>query len=51
MSGCCLYQAIGRGAAGFAAFPLSTAATKDTQELIVPRYELEVEIYEVGPKN
>lgn len=39
------------GAAGFAAVPLSVSAGQTKKSIDVPRYEVEVEVYEVGPKT
>ena len=41
----------GCGAVGLTAIPLSVAATQDTKELAIPRYQVEVEVYEVGPET
>jgi uncharacterized repeat protein (TIGR04076 family) len=41
----------GYGAAGFAAVPLAKASQEGENSLEVPRYGIEVEIYEVGPET
>lgn len=41
----------GCGAAGLAAAPLVMAQDEDGKKTVVRRYDLEVEVYEVGPKT
>jgi len=41
----------GCGAAGLAAAPLTSAASQSDQGIVVRGYEVEVEVYEVGPNT
>jgi len=39
------------GAAGFAAFPMVQASDEKEQEVVLRRYDMEIEVVEVGPKT
>jgi len=41
----------GCGAAGFTVIPMVQASGEEKGELVVPRYDIEVEVVEVGPKT
>ena len=39
------------GAAGFAAFPMVQASDEKEQEVVLRRYDMEIEVVEVGPRG
>ncbi len=39
------------GAAGLAAFPMAQASADNEKEVVVRRYDMEIEVVEVGPKT